>query len=481
MKNILITLGVLGFLSAKSQISFLEASQHTISPNSMGVVNGFQWNDTTYFALYSAYYGLGHRAAHIVEYDEYGKRRKEITPTIHYGGSIVNNLSKIGNDKFYLWGSGDDTLGRFATFNYMYDKNWNVLWSKGYDFRYRDISVVNDSVGIASVQIRNYKTGIAALNLNTGDTIWTKSYNNTISINDSVNSGLSFVNLTSSKENIFILFQKYNADLNIISVLKHDGSFVRNDTIRSPVFDQTIYRMENGYFFLSIYNSSKNLDLICMENAIKFHCDSIRSSNSISKNNIILESKGNIHLSIKHWIGSGFVNNVCELRTYDKSKRMKGSIEFRVKDFDLTLNLEFVCGDGGYFFTGSTSYLAPENRSFIMKTDSNGFVSNPRLFPLEIDTTLQPQDTVSFIMFTSRSSDNLTIFPNPTYSFFTISSTQLGALGYTLHSPNGQMVGNGSFEESTQVYVSQLPVGLYFLQMQGERVLERRKVVVGHR
>jgi hypothetical protein len=74
--------------------------------------------------------------------------------------------------------------------------------------------------------------------------------------------------------------------------------------------------------------------------------------------------------------------------------------------------------------------------------------------------------------------NNFTIFPNPTYSFFTISTTQLGALEYTLHSPNGQVVGNGSFEESTQVDVSQLPVGLYFLQVQGEGVLERRKVVI---
>jgi hypothetical protein len=72
----------------------------------------------------------------------------------------------------------------------------------------------------------------------------------------------------------------------------------------------------------------------------------------------------------------------------------------------------------------------------------------------------------------------MNIYPNPTHSTFNISTTQIGLLQYTLHSPNGQVVGNGSFEESTQVDVSQLPVGLYFLQVQGEGVLERRKVVI---
>ena len=66
---------------AQAQISFLEKSQHTITPNSIRVVNGFQWNDSTYFALYEAYFGLGSRKIHIIEYDRFGKLRREITPT----------------------------------------------------------------------------------------------------------------------------------------------------------------------------------------------------------------------------------------------------------------------------------------------------------------------------------------------------------------------------------------------------------------
>jgi hypothetical protein len=474
MKKLMIALGVLAMLSTKAQISFLEASQHTISPNSMGVVNGFQWNDTTYLALYDAYYGLGTRTMHIIEYDEFGKRRKEIKPNYHYGGAIPKKLSKIGDSKIYLLGSGDDSLGRFTTFNYMYDENWNVLWSKGYDFRYQDLTELNDSIGVASVQIRNFRTGIASINLNTGDTLWTRSYNQTVGLHDSLSSGLNFVNQTADKQFIYSLFQN-NTNLNIISIMKHDGTYLRNDTIRSPVFDQRIYGLNGGYLFLSLYSNSHKVDVLYVENSILHIMDSIRSNDVISLNNIVFYDKNYTYLCLKYWIGSGFINNICEVRTYHKLKNLLRTIQYKVIDFDLNLNLASVGISGSPFFTGNTSYLNPENRSFIMKTDSNGFVSNPTLFTLVVDTSMNDTNV------STQELNSLTTFafyPNPAQTIVTISGPEHGSMNYTMTNTSGQIVTSGAFEASTQINVSNLSNGLYFLHLKGESILETRKIVV---
>lgn len=476
MKTILITLGVLLGFNSFAQISFLEASQHTIRPNSIGVANGIQWNDTTYIALYDAYFGLGSHRMHIIEYNEFGKRKKEFTPTYHYGGAIPNKITRIGKDKIYLTGSGDDTLGRFTSFNYMYDKDWNVLWSKGYASRYRDIELIDDSVGITPVFIRNYLQGIGAINLNTGDTIWTKSYQAILGINDSVKLDVVFSNLTINKDYIFSLFQENNTDLNVISVSKFDGTYVRSDTIRSPVFDQSVLGFNKGYWFLSIYNNAHNIDLLKVEGPSILIADTIRKVHSLAKNRIQLDSKGLFHFSLKHFVGSNSPKNFCEIRVYNEKGALEKSTKYSVVDSDLGFNVS-VCSKNGYFITGYSNYLSPENRSFIMKTDSNGFVSNPTLFPLVVDTNLS--DTSSSID-EINSFEDLSLFPNPASSTLTISAPNNQNLSYVLIDLNGRKVLFGEFSNKILLDVSELNKGMYFLRIENIKNAEfiTRKVVI---
>ena len=53
----------------------------------------------------------------------------------------------------------------------MYDKDWNILWTKGYESRFGELVVLNDSVAITLVNFRNYRQGVGAINYINGDTI----------------------------------------------------------------------------------------------------------------------------------------------------------------------------------------------------------------------------------------------------------------------------------------------------------------------
>lgn len=472
MKKLLIALGVLAMLGTKAQISFLEASQHTISPNSMGVVNGFQWNDTTYLALYDAYYGLGTRTMHIIEYDEFGKRRKEITPNYHYGGAIPKKLSKIGDSKIYLIGSGDDSLGRFTTFNYMYDSNWNVLWSKGYSFRYGEISVLNDSVGIASVQIRNYRTGIAAINLNTGDTLWTKSNNQAIGVPDSVVSGLSFANLTLGSDYIYSLFQKSNSNLNIVSVLRPNGSFVRNDTVLSGVFDQRIFYVDSGYIFYDNSVLDRTSSVVNIRNGSALWKINVKTNSNVS---IIPISKKNefFYLLIQELGTTNFSATNCRLLKLNTKGETVITNKYLDKDFVFGFSSISCTKDGGFFGTCGTTRNIDSH--YILKLDSNGFVSNPTLFPLVVDTSLSVlSENIE------KHDSQIKIYPNPASHHLTIELGSSQTAHYSLQILNGQEVQSGSFKQTTNLDISKQPNGIYFLHLQGQGIIETRKIVVQH-
>lgn len=476
MKKLMIALGVLAMLSTKAQISFLEASQHTISPNSMGVVNGFQWNDTTYLALYDAYYGLGTRTMHIIEYDEFGKRRKEITPNYHYGGAIPKKLSKIGDSKIYLIGSGDDSLGRFTTFNYMYDENWNVLWSKGYDSRYGEIEILNDSVGIAPVFFRNYRRGIGAIDLNTGDTIWTKSYQSVLGLHDSVIKDYNISNIVHYDTTIYSLFINSNGDSNLLTSLDFKGTLSLK-TVTPPKFNILLisnselltYRVrydilpEIPFEFYSISNNTFN--------RINFSTNNLtqRVSNGglIKVNNgfIIAFKERFVDFKNNNWISSLYKFNT----RFEKIGFVCYSINMNEMDFMSIQSYHDKC----FFITGYSNFLSPENNSFIMKTDSNGFVSNPTLFPLVVDTSL------SVLTENIEKHDSqIKIYPNPASHQLTIELGSSQTAHYSIQILNGQEVQSGSFEQTTNLDLSKQPNGMYFLHLQGDSILETRKIVV---
>ncbi len=75
---------------------------------------------------------------------------------------------------------------------------------------------------------------------------------------------------------------------------------------------------------------------------------------------------------------------------------------------------------------------------------------------------------------------NISVYPNPSQSVVNISTSINGDLDMEVFSLNGQSLNQQQFEKSTQVDVSNLPSGIYFLQIKGEGILETRKIIVNH-
>ncbi len=106
-------------------------------------------------------------------------------------------------------------------------------------------------------------------------------------------------------------------------------------------------------------------------------------------------------------------------------------------------------------------------------TDSNLNVNGKPFYSDYIsDDTLGISDDIDL--------SELKVFPNPTNSVINISMDNQGSFIFHLRTVNGQIVNRGQFETNTQIDVSLFPKGIYFLQIQGEGILETRKIIISH-
>ncbi|MCB0482087.1 MAG: T9SS type A sorting domain-containing protein [Flavobacteriales bacterium] len=132
--------------------------------------------------------------------------------------------------------------------------------------------------------------------------------------------------------------------------------------------------------------------------------------------------------------------------------------------------------DGGFAFT---IHEPPGHGTYpwhLVVTDSNMLVDGKPFW-----YTFYDGDTTKTVGFNEPSSAfNSNIYPNPTSQFIHIELSQNQTLEYSFLNLNGQSLLQGNFEQSTQINVSNLPNGLYFLHLQGEGILETRKIVVQH-
>jgi hypothetical protein len=130
--------------------------------------------------------------------------------------------------------------------------------------------------------------------------------------------------------------------------------------------------------------------------------------------------------------------------------------------------------DGGFAFT---LHEPPGHSTYpwhLVVTDSNMLVDGkPFWYTFYAGDTTKTNE-LSQVM----SANNLRIYPNPTSSILTLELNTNQTVNYTLQNLNGQNMLAGSFDRSTQINTANLPNGIYFLHLQGEGILETRKIVV---
>jgi hypothetical protein len=173
----------------------------------------------------------------------------------------------------------------------------------------------------------------------------------------------------------------------------------------------------------------------------------------------------------------------------DKKYTKKFSAQYYHVDFWFICFPQYQFEDGGYLLNIQTyAQLADIYSSQIARTNNKGeILSDSSLFqsyywPFKDVSLFDPfadnTDTTNIGMKAFKNSYSLRIYPNPTSSTLYLELNSNQTVNYTLQNLNGQSLIEGRFVGSTQINTGNLPNGIYFLHLQGEGILETRKIVV---
>ncbi|MGB0391959.1 MAG: T9SS type A sorting domain-containing protein [Salibacteraceae bacterium] len=145
--------------------------------------------------------------------------------------------------------------------------------------------------------------------------------------------------------------------------------------------------------------------------------------------------------------------------------------------------------DGGYLMNIQSYYhIAESFGSLIARSkpdgtiiDTNSWAGKGPFKDVSLFDPFEQKDSVNISVLESNLGNcELSIYPNPSHSSLTISIEASNKIEYSLQNLNGQVISSDSFEKETVLDVSNLSSGLYFLQIQGEGILETRKIIVSH-
>jgi len=123
-----------------------------------------------------------------------------------------------------------------------------------------------------------------------------------------------------------------------------------------------------------------------------------------------------------------------------------------------------VAPDGGYIGAGSFEYWEVDDlrNSWLLKVDACGDVEWQGCEPLGV-SAIDPTE--------------LALFPNPAADQINL-STDLPLESYQIFDSFGRLVGQGVFNQTTQININSLTDGVYFLQTQTDRGVVKKKFVV---
>ncbi len=465
------------FLYGQEPITFLEADQITSSPWKRTVTNGFK-NADRYVVLYDTYFGAGSHSIRMVEYDTLGKHVTDYSPVVDYSTPIASSIQKYPNGHIKMIGSGDDSLGRFTGFSYMFDKQGKVLWSNGYDASWYGTSV-NDSISVGRLVLKNSSTTnifLSRINHVTNDTLWSLEDREMLNlgINDSQKVDLRSVVAYNNGNTIGFFSDKWGNN-GIVVTVDSVSNVMSRDTLVGVDSIVGVYNMNGKLFFQRSLGTYPNTHM----EFIHVDKNSYRIIWKLDRDNLGVNGRLSLR-SVSNRNNQIYLHchtdSITKVWIIDFTGKILKSIGYSVESQWLYSSSLEVLKDG-FFITGSTS--AFPDYEFIMKTDTNGMVDKPVLFPLKIDTGKMVSISENF-----DNKQNFLVYPNPAKSVINMTITIVQndqiPVKYSLFNSKGQVVIDGSFKSKTQIDVSQFYTGIYFLRFQGNGTLETRKIIISH-
>ncbi|MCB0482724.1 MAG: T9SS type A sorting domain-containing protein [Flavobacteriales bacterium] len=418
-----------------------------------------------------------------VKYDSNLNYQSISFPESNHSGAVFYKSFRWNSDfSFFVgYGDGDSLIQEF--FNYIYDKSNKIAWegpfSRAFD---QNVQHSGDSVLYGSLVTQkkngiNWTRSIQFGFMRSHDYLIRSKSLYSIFSKDSTKTRLLY-NASFYNKGEFYLFVEDSLLSEKLLVARMDTSFFVNriDTIEFDGQHQWIKNVDGQILkcsyapnskepFFKLRSYTKDFNLVW---TIQGKYDSV----NISGNSRVFPFEGEQSFPI---------NTIFQ--SYSKNKSFStlakidevGSIDtVRVmKDDKMNFNVNPTYRIGDYLLGHlSMESFEPFNRLLIRFDNSGCFyssqvVTNLKCSIVGIDLQLREEELIK-------------VFPNPANEFVHISTNQDSRLHYSLLDIQGKTIQSGELTRSENLILLKVPDGMYFLQLQGEGVLETQKIIVSH-
>ncbi len=424
-----------------------------------------------------------------VHYDELGKLEKSQEGFIKGYRDVYANRYESFSNKYLVYGQGEDvTNGKATKFTILYDENFNLVWKKGNKERvenhvFIDTSRILLQCDSSDENAKIYNSSLGLFNLKSGIPLWKHKIHELLGTSISSGDSLRFRSIINIRDTIRVIIknnysqQYFFIEMNLLGqVLTIRDKIIDTENLKfigEQLYSNSAYGNYPKHRYQFEYFDYNTLNVIwSYSDSTSILDDSeIPDIEELNENELVLLIKRRAHEIV-----SGEDSVHSEVHFINKKTGLaRKKVRYEVKERSISFTSISVLENSELYLSGNLFFFDAElSWGVISRTDSTGMVQDTILRTTEIN------DTVLSMNFIHELRNELDIFPNPTNNLLNIISSEDSDLTFNLTNLNGEILISGKVQPSSKVDVSDMPNGIYFLQIQGKGTLETRKIIVSH-
>jgi hypothetical protein len=456
---------------SQSSITFFKYYDY-LNSTQKDPIKGIQTDNGRYLTLTNAEYGGPKIGYFFTEFDSLGNHLIDYTYPTGYYYIVMFDFIPFQNGDIFIDGMGIDNSGNDTKFNFLFDKNRNTKWTKGFYSHFINCFFTNDSsiIGISgSYQFINnewkYLRSFDKFNYN-GEIIWSIPFSEYF-YNDQSCSETDIFEFNNNYY-FFLPYERVTKEKAKLIILSSAGGLIKYDSILKPEVAYDLVKIPGGYIITTVKGNQASLYKLDENLKVKWQYSySDEHYTSIAK--IVTDSFNNIHSLVRHSIIDSASNKVFyEIIKMDTNGKILNSVKFTKPGKDFILNSFYITKDRGYFLLGHWHEVGDNCLGLIIKTDSNGYINDTNLIYLSDPVKPNVSKTIS-------------TYPNPfiTSCTFQIPPENERNYRFLLHSLTGQLLKEQEFNSNTyRLNRDGLPGGMYFYTIKTQKNVYSGKLVI---
>ncbi len=473
---------LLGFsISSQCQVNTFIKPDQIKNTTRIGAVNIFQDSLT---GKLNVVYGISTLSSYKAEYATYSSvgelilNQKLSNP---YYNPDPREFLMSKNNELVLFGYANLSDGYPINYTAFYDTNLNEVKTIGKDTSFNNLTEFSDSTIAAITEFHDSTTngpksdfGISLLNWK-GELSWTTTIRSILGLSLSDSLKYYIGSLDTYNDTIYALINS-KTEVNMLVKIDENGNHFYTDSIGFGTAAYSIDVAKTGIILTYSYGTYPNYTVTIEHQDWNKHIswvykgeDSTRFRvglmDAIVEGDKITFISRMVHLDSQSPIQSH--SSLTQLSTIDGETIFVKEYIDSAKSFVMQSLTR--ANDGGFLMTGVIVENSPWI-SYLFKTDSIG-----NIYESDIGTTF-PSTMAPEI----SEKPKFSVYPIPTGSTLKITYSFNGIISNRLVDLSGVVMHSDQMQGTTTIDVSGYPNGIYFLQIQGEGILETRKIIISH-